>query len=118
MKILVAVPCPASVSSRWWSRLEAWRDECSYPVKIFPEVTPNRMDWSVSMMIAQAKKDRPGWLVRLDADVRPETPLDACIEMAEENWQAARAITGARWSGPGFFGLTATRQRTARPEGA
>ncbi len=32
--------------------------------------------------------------------------------------EAARAITGARWSGPGFFGLTATRQRTARPEGA
>jgi hypothetical protein len=95
MKVLICVPCSEFVKSKWWAWLENWRDTTEHRVRILPETTPNRMDWSVSAMIGVAKKERPAWLIRLDSDVRPQIPLDACISIAEENFAKYRCVSGS-----------------------
>ena len=94
MRVLIGVPCPYEIRSKWWSNIERWRDESTCQTRIFPEPTPNRMDWSISLILREAQKEGATWLVRLDADVKPEMPLDECLGLAEENWVKLNAVTG------------------------
>ena len=93
--VLVLVPCPKLIYSSWWKQVMTWVSESNNRVAIFPETTPNRMDFSISAMISEAKNRNPDVAIRLDADVEPQTPLDEMLRIAKENEKAGFAITGS-----------------------
>jgi hypothetical protein len=95
MKILVTVPCPSLTYSEFWQRILDWVNASSHKVRIAVERTPNRMDQSISACIVMARKERPAWWVRIDADVYPETPLDDMLALAEGNRAARYDVTGS-----------------------
>ena len=99
MMFLVTVPCPKLIYTKYWARWEDWvwefEKETGHRVRIKPENTPNRLDLSLSRCVDMAKKLRPAWWVRLDADIMPEVPLSEMFRMAMLLWDEYGAITGS-----------------------
>ena len=52
---LVGVPCPSSLDTRFVEHLYRWTGNSKHAVALHFERTPNRMDRSISNIIAAAK---------------------------------------------------------------
>jgi hypothetical protein len=95
MRVLIGVPCPELLRTRFTEFLYKWTSGSEHLVSIAWESTPNRMDKSISLIIDAAKKWRPQWLVRLDADVIPELALDDLLHIAEQNYVDGFGVSGS-----------------------
>jgi len=94
VKLLLGVPCPAQVYTKWVIHYMNWAKSDSILLGEQFEQTPNRMDVSISNLIEGAKAFGPTWWTRLDADVKPEPSLERCVEIAEENRKLGFSVTG------------------------
>lgn len=95
MKVLITVPMNNRVPilADWLKTVLDWVFESKHQVRLWPETTPNRMDWSISACIQKAKDENPDLWIRIDADTVPENPLDDCIEVTFENKKTGFDVT-------------------------
>lgn len=96
MRVLTGVPCPSTLQTKWVRHYLKWTRAVGPTIEFAEQLedTPNRMDISISNLIGGAKKWGPTWWNRLDADVKPEEPLEAALSIAEENRRAGFLVTG------------------------
>lgn len=96
MKVLITIPFNSRVPilADWLKSTLKWTYASEHHVEIWPETTPNRMDWSISACIQEAKDRNWDLWIRMDADTTPEQPLDDCIALAFENKRRGFDVTG------------------------
>ena len=96
MKVLITTPFNSRVPilADWLKSTLKWTYASSHHVELWPETMPNRMDWSISACIQEAKDRNWDLWIRMDADTTPEQPLDECIALAFENKRRGFDVTG------------------------
>lgn len=96
MSMLLGIPCPRTLETEYVSALWSWlADSKEMNAKdVFWEPTPNRIDISISKMIQRAKNEGRG-LLRLDADVFPDMPLDELLGIVQEGFDGGFDLIGA-----------------------
>lgn len=85
---MVAVPAAWTIRSEFVKRFMSWATSERFRVAPFFELSATRLDFSLSKIIAVAKRFNPDVLLRFDSDVVAGQPFDQVIDLIRSDFRS------------------------------
>ena len=86
LRILIAIPVGWTISSDFVKRITAFSSHEKHNVSIFYELSATRLDFSLSKIIALAKRFNPDVTLRFDADCLPAQELGDVVSLVRQDF--------------------------------
>lgn len=88
LRVLVAIPVGWMISSDFVARMTQFATHPKMQVAILYEKSATRLDFSLSKIIAMAKRFNPDVTLRFDADCMPYQDIDTVVGLARSDFQS------------------------------
>lgn len=88
LRILVAIPAGWTMYSEFVKHMTQFATHDKHQVAVFHELSATRLDFSLSKIIALAKRYNPDVLLRFDADCIPGTDIGRVAELVRSDFRS------------------------------
>jgi len=86
MRVLIGVPCARVVRSQFFLDVLNWTDESKHRIRILPNNSAGRIDWSRSQLIDAALAWNADLHLQIDTDVNPMIPLQTAMSFINQDF--------------------------------